>query len=82
MAKRRVFEGEVEECCHRISFWYEIGRVKLTEELKAALTSEAEERSKTCIIDGCWSGELSYCHVGLRGKEREFTGWWSIEKSS
>jgi len=74
------FEGDVDVCCHRVYFWYDIGYRKLTEDLKRCLTKEAEERAKTCIIDGCCSGELNCLYTFTHAKDCEIRGWWQIER--
>lgn len=75
--QRRVASGEVEACCHRIDFYYDIGDQELSEEDLADLESEAEDRAKTMIVDGYISGELCYL---LRDDDTELHGWWSIKK--
>jgi hypothetical protein len=88
-AKRQTFEGEVEVCCHRVKFRYFIEGVaknaeELSDEAKADLEREAEERAKHCIVEGYHSGELCCLLYGgdIRKEEREqeIFGWWEITK--
>lgn len=68
--RRKRFEGHVEVCCHRVSFWYDIGYRKLTEDLQQHLEREAEERARECISEGCRSGDLICMHIlGQRASE-------------
>lgn len=88
--KRNLFEGEVETCCHRVAFWYDLEKLVLADEddnagphektLSELLTDEAEDRAKTCIIDGCHSGELNCYYVDAKEKEHEIRGWWEINR--
>ena len=71
---RRVLQGQVNVCCHQVSYWYNITGVPLADRVATRLEAEAEDRAKDCIIEGYWSGEL--CCL-LDGK-REVTGWWKI----
>jgi len=67
-------EKIIEVCCHQVKYWYDIGRMKQTDELLEALESGAEERAKECIIEGIVSGELNTVWNG----DREIRGWWKI----
>ena len=67
----------MEVCCHRVAVRYWNFTHKLTDELKETLTNEGEERAKTCIIDGCSSGQLCCYYVDGK-KEEEIFGWWEI----
>ena len=51
----------------------------LTDELRERLDEEAEDRAKTCLNDGCHSGELNYLYVFDEGPEEEIRGWWEID---
>ena len=81
---RQTFEGEIETCCHYVSFRYWDFYHELTPELEAELTEHAEERAKQCIIEGCSSGELNCYHIIQEGPrkfwEEEIRGWWEIKK--
>jgi hypothetical protein len=68
--------GTVDVCCHRVHYRCDIGRMKLTDELKETLEREAEERAKDQINEDCGSGELNCLWKG----EREIRGWWGIDK--
>lgn len=81
---QRLFEGEVEVCCHRVEYWYDITGVRLNDDDSERLEEEAEERAKSCIIEGYYSGDL--CAVvgivpgaSLGEREQEVFGWWSIK---
>ena len=76
-AKTYEFETTVEVCCHRVAVRYWDFTHKLTDDLKETLTNEGEERAKTCIIDGCSSGELNCYYVNGK-REEEIRGWWEI----
>ncbi len=73
-----TFKDIIETCCHYVSFNYDVGKIKLTDELKSRLTEEAEDRAKTCIIEGYIQGELNCLWVSSGGKEQEIRGWWKI----
>lgn len=73
--KRNIFEGVVETCAHRVSFWFDLEEIELTPELEEWLTEHAEERAKQCIIEGYVSGELNYYHSDT---DSELRGWWDI----
>jgi hypothetical protein len=74
MAKR-IYEGTVTVCCHEVSFYYNLPpRKRVTDEIQANMTEEAEERAKTCIIDNCNQGELNY-----ETENFQATGWWRIK---
>ncbi len=74
------FETTVEVCCHRVALRYWDFTHELTDELRETLTEEGESRAKTCIIDGCHSGQLCCYHVDDNGSEEEIYGWWEIER--
>ncbi|KKK56135.1 hypothetical protein LCGC14_3067570 [marine sediment metagenome] len=74
---RTTFNGTVQACCHRISFYYDLGEVTLTEKLKERLREEAEGRAREMIAEDYWSGELC-CHPNCDDND-EFFGWWNIE---
>lgn len=76
MQTRKVFDGVVDVCAHRVSFWYDTEGQEVTEELTLTLTEEAECRAQACIIQGCVSGDLNCLHNG----ETEIRGWWQIER--
>ena len=71
---RRTLAGQVDVCCHQVSYWYDITGMRLVDGTATRLEAEAEDRAKDCIIEGYWSGELC-CVVG---GEREVHGWWQI----
>jgi hypothetical protein len=79
--KRRIFEGTVYTCQHRVSFWYDLNDLELTDELGELLTEEAEDRAHHCICEGYHSGELNCLYLNGDGDqdEHEVRGWWSIE---
>jgi hypothetical protein len=68
------FDGTVHVCAHEVSFWFK-GDKPITDELKERLTEEAEERSKSQIIEGYVQGELNY-----EDEECSYTGWWTTLK--
>ena len=78
---KKTIDGVIEVCCHRISYWWDMDGVEIDpaeysdEEVRERLQEEAESRAKTCLTDGCSSGELC-CVIG----ETELHGWWGIEK--
>jgi len=65
-----IFQGTFEVCCHWVEFWYNLSGAEATDELKASLTDEAEDRAKHCIIEGYVTGELNY--------NNDIRGWFSI----
>lgn len=69
-----TFSDEVDVCCHRVSFYFEMGRRVWNDDLLDALKEEAENRAKAMISEGYQSGEL--CMI-WRGS-KEFFGHWSI----
>jgi hypothetical protein len=74
----RIIEGELETCCHRVSWWFDVPtRKRLTDanldEIKERLYESAEERAKECIIDGCHSGEIC-CYI----TDDDYRGWFGI----
>lgn len=69
----RIIEGESKVCCHRISWWYEIPKIRMNDGLIRVFEEAAEDRAQVCIIDGCSSGQLC-CGVG----DRSFCGWFEI----
>jgi len=74
--KRRIYEGTVEVCTHRISFFYRLpARVRVSAEDKLRLTEEAESRATVCVTDGYVQGELNY-----ESEHLSCTGWWKIER--
>lgn len=76
--KFNIFEGFVEVCCHRVHFRYKDIEHKLTDDMKACLEKEAEERAKSQIIEGIREGELNCLYVFDDGTDAEIQGWWSI----
>ena len=68
-----TYEGRIDQLQHGIEYWYELGRSKLTETMKARLDKEAKSRSKEMIIQGYHSGELN-----CLWKNKEIRGWWKI----
>jgi hypothetical protein len=80
--KRNVVSGTVSVCAHRVTFWYDIGGYPLTAELDEALTQKAEQRAKTCIIDGYVSGELNCYYVFDSDHDAEIRGMWEIERAA
>lgn len=77
--KRIQFEGRFTAYAHRIEFYYDIGKVKLSEGDEVRLTEEAEERARVCLADDCRSGELCCVIPNDAGNsEREFHGGWAI----
>ena len=44
-------------------------------DLQTRLRDEAEERAKTCIIEGYVEGELNY-----EDEDSSYRGWWQIER--
>ena len=59
--KQRVHEGICYVCAHRVSFFYRLPKnTRTSVTLIARLNEEAEERAKTCIIEGYIQGELNY----------------------
>jgi hypothetical protein len=80
---RTSFEGEVNVCAHRVVFRYwDFKARELTPEFEDALTEEAEERAKACIVEGYHSGELNCLYVDheQNGDAEEITGWWEINR--
>ena len=75
---RRVATGTFSACCHRIEFYYEIDRLRLTDDELEQLENEAEERARHDIALDYVSGEL--CAV-IRN-EHELHGWWAFEDES
>ena len=71
---QRIVVGEVEVCCHQGVFEYDITGVRRAMDQSARLEGEAEERARTCINEGYWSGELNCVIDG----ELEVRGWWKI----
>ena len=77
--RKRVAEGEVDSCLHRIDFHFDIGGCRITDEDLEIFEREAEDRSKSMIPEGWHSGELCcLTHSPVARKEREFYGWWSV----
>ena len=74
------YSNEIETCAHHVKFSYWGFRHELTGELADALTEEAEDRAKTCIIEGYIQGELNCCYRTQRdgSDEEEIRGWWEI----
>ena len=71
----KIYEGIVEVCAHRVSFFYQLPvEVELSDDVKTNLTEEAESRVKACIIEGYVQGELNY-----ESEQLSCTGWWKIE---
>jgi hypothetical protein len=84
---RKWHHGEVEVCCHRVKFRYDIAYIlkhgeELSDEAKSDLEQEAENRSKHCITEGYHSGDLCCLLQGddLVGGEQEVFGWWEIAR--
>ena len=79
--KTTLFEGEVETCCHHVSFSYWDFDHELTLELETELTEHTEQRAKECIIEGYSSGELNCLyHTKQDGSDdEEIRGWWEIK---
>lgn len=76
----RAYENTITVLFHSIVFWYNCDyEIKFTDEIKANLDSEVEERVKTMINDGYSSGELCYYDGDL---EIEFRGWWKINNNN
>ena len=73
---RRTLRGQVNVCCHQVSYWYDITGVRITDSVATRLEIEAEEWAETCIVQGYWSGELNCLLDG----EREVRGWWEIAR--
>jgi hypothetical protein len=70
-------KGSVHVCAHHVkySYWGEHA-FELTDEIKARLETEAEDRAKAMITEGYVSGELN-C---LIGDDEEVRGWWEIDR--
>jgi hypothetical protein len=80
--RRRFARGEIKVCCHRVTFYYEIGHSHLTPDDLSALEALAEVQATAMIVQGCNMGELfANLLTPVRKKEREFYGWWKIECS-
>ena len=74
--KRRVHEGTVHVCAHRVSFYYRLPpRIRIPQETLDRMTEEAEERAKSQIVEGYIEGELNYENDWIQAG-----GWWRIEK--
>lgn len=80
MIKHNDFKKTIEVCCHRVSVWYDLEDVELSDELEERLEEEAEERTKSCIIEGYVAGELCYYHYDENDKMTFFRGWWEIQR--
>ena len=65
-------EGTVRVCAHRVTYLWRLPQ-EVTDEQKAELETEAEDRALTCIPDGYIEGELNY-----ESEELSCTGWWKI----
>lgn len=78
--ERQVAKGEIEACCHRINFYYDIGDSELSDDDLQALEDEAEDRAKSMILEGCISGDLCcmVIHPDSDPEEIELHGSWSI----
>jgi hypothetical protein len=74
--KTNAHTGQAEVCARRVSFEYWGFTSELTDDLKAELDRHAEERAKSCIVDGYTSGELNCFYVGT---DEEIRGWWAIK---
>jgi hypothetical protein len=72
--KTNSFETTIEVCCHRVAVRYWDFDHELTDDLIQTLTNEGEERAKTCIIEGCHSGELSCYYVDGKKEEKSVDG--------
>jgi hypothetical protein len=68
----KYFCGTGNTCCHKVSFWYYVDDIALSDELKEILTEEAQERAEQLIPEGYWQGELN-------GSDQEIGGWWQID---
>ena len=76
--QENTVEGVLDICAHRVRWWYDVGRCRLSEADKHELELGAEERAKACIIEGYVEGEL--CAYVERKGTKEFYGAWHIER--
>ena len=79
--KGRHLSGDFETLWHRCSFWYDIARLKLSDDVQERLESHAEEHARESIIEGYCCGELNYSVITGKLSEREVRGWWEIVRS-
>jgi hypothetical protein len=70
----RSYDGDVETCCHRVHFSYDITDIPMKHSVPYQLEEEAEDRAKACITKGIWCGELN-CLVD---DDTEVFGTWAI----
>ena len=68
----KSLEGSVTVCCHNVSFRYTLPR-PITNQEKAFLVQEAEDRARSQIIEEYNQGELNY-----ESEDLSCTGWWRI----
>lgn len=73
--KGNVFKGTLTVGMHAVTFWYDIGRHKLTERLKSALTEEAQLRAEYLWAGGYGEGELNCLCAG----KSEIRGWVNLK---
>jgi hypothetical protein len=76
---KRIAEGEIEVCCHRITWWFDITGIRHAESVLERLESEAEEKCRYDLNKGCHSGELCFCGQTDDGRDIECHGWWNIK---
>lgn len=78
--RRRIVEGVIEVCCHRVYYYYDVAGARLSDDDLRYLEEEAESRSKDMIVEGCNSGDLCCLTLSpVKEIEREFYGWWKIQ---
>ena len=81
MAEEKEFIGTVHVCAHRVTFWYDLEELSLSDELRDQLTTEAEDRAKYSISEGYVSGELNCLYIDHENdKDYEVRGGWEIEQ--
>ena len=78
--ERQVAKGEIEACCHRINFYYDIGDSELSDDDLQALEDEAGDPAKSMILDRYISGDFCclVSHPDSDPEEIELHGSWSI----
>jgi hypothetical protein len=77
-AKHSSWRSIMRVCCHPVSFTFDLGHLKLTDEMKVLLESAAREQVQEQLCDGFSSGTLTrVIDLGDDGQV-ELRGWWDI----
>lgn len=84
MTSTKELVGEVNSCCHRVAFRYDLHE-QVTEAEETMLREEAERRATEMIPQGYHSGELNCLlpdhDTGEDDSDPEFRGWWEIKNN-